>query len=93
MVLLALMSDDIGLPPPWLRAVDDSEGVPSTSKGTQADSEANGSEVYDRRPKNYRHDPKKVMMKNVYAQLPDKTVINVSPTPGEGFYSGACIHP
>ena len=93
MVLLALMSEDIGLPPAWQPTADDSEGAQSTRRATEADRDAIGSETYDQRPKKYRGDPKKVMMKNVYVLFPDNKIKNVSPTPGEGFYGGACIHP
>ncbi|MFC2164142.1 TolB family protein [Acidobacteriota bacterium] len=37
--------------------------------------------------------PEKLMLKAVYVMFPDKTVKHISPTPGEGFYSTACIHP
>jgi hypothetical protein len=37
--------------------------------------------------------PEKLMLKAVYIMFPDKTVKHISPTPGEGFYSTACIHP
>lgn len=93
MVLLALMSENIGLPPPWQPSGDDSEGAQSTPRAAEADSQEFGSETYDQRPKKYEGDPKKVMMKNVYVLFPDKKIKNVSPTPGEGFYGGACIHP
>gem|GEM_PF-1079115 len=35
----------------------------------------------------------KLMLKAVYVMFPDKTVKHISPTPGEGFYATACIHP
>lgn len=79
MVLLALMSKEIGLPPKWEPSGDDAAStVP---------------EAHIQRPEKYRSDPKKVMVKNVYIQFPNKTIKNVTPTPGEGFYGGACIHP
>ena len=98
MVLLALMSDDIGLPPKWEPASGDAAETVSSYGSTTtlevpAESDAIESEAYDQRPERYRSDLKKVMMKNVYVLFPDKTVRNVTPTPGEGFYGGACIHP
>ena len=35
----------------------------------------------------------KLMLKAVYVMFPDSTVKHISPTPGEGFYATACIHP
>ena len=56
-------------------------------------SDDNAADAYHERPAKYRSDPSRVMMKNVYVLSPDRKVTNVSPTPGEGFYGGACIHP
>jgi hypothetical protein len=72
MVLLALMSEDLGLPPKW---------EPASEKATPV---TEASEAYEQRPEKYHSDPKKVMMKNVYVLFPDKTVRNVCPTPDEG---------
>lgn len=36
---------------------------------------------------------KKPIPTAVYAWFPDNTVKHISPTPGEGFYATACIHP
>ena len=82
MVLLALMSEEVGLPPKW----EPKDASASNRSATTIDE-------YARRPEKYISDPEKVMMKNVYVMFPDKTVRNVTPTPGEGFYGGGCIHP
>jgi Tol biopolymer transport system component len=37
--------------------------------------------------------PEKLMLKAVYVMFPDNSVKHISPTPGEGFYATACIHP
>ena len=85
MVLLALMSNDIGLPPRWEPKGKDI--TPATNRGAAT------IEDHTQRPKKYRGDRRKVMMKNVYVMFPDETVLNVTPTPGEGFYGAGCIHP
>ena len=75
MVMLALMSDRIGVPPRLHNFTETDEH----DKPIQ-------------RPEKYRGIAK-VMVKNVYVMFPDKTIKNVTPTPGEGFYGGGCVHP
>ena len=96
MVLLAMMSEEVGLPPMWDPTGDEAASTvpagttPTTGKGK---SDVIAIEAHLKRPEKYHSDPTKVMMKNVYVLFPDKTIRNVTPTPGEGFYGGACIHP
>ena len=87
MVLLALMSEDVGLPPAWPGP---QEGTPVTSLVPNTKDMAN---AFAQRSEKYRSDASKVMMKNVYVVSPEGKVRNVTPTPGEGFYGGGCIHP